>query len=317
MAMAGLYSTQKVADLTIKKSAKALLPAKRLPYQLGKLPASGTAKLQLADYLTPHLLPDIPDNFGHELLVGDWGVLGNATWGDCAIAGPYHSLQLWNAEGANQVNISEATVLNAYGEVTDFREDAGPPGENPTDQGTNCEVMCEYWQKFGFKDDDGAVHKIDGYVALQPGNLTQLWAAAYLFDGMGVGIEFPREWMDAFSIGQAWDTIDHPHVAGGHYVTGVGRRNGNLVVVTWGQLQQMTPAGYEQFCDEAFIYVDTDKLIHGKDINGFDLDTLRRDMWEVAQCEERHAQENLQRPPDGGPPHEGGDDLVETSRVNT
>jgi hypothetical protein len=284
--------TMKVADLTEKKKPALPLPPprpKRLPFQLGKTRARGTAKLQLSDYLTPRLLPPIPDNFGHELLVGDYGVLGNDERGDCAIAGPYHALQLWNAEGANNFDVSTATVLRTYGDVTGFREDAGPPGDNPTDKGTNVEAMAEYWQKLGFKDDDGTVHKIDAYVALEPGNLEQLWAAAYFFDGMGVGIQFPQEWMEAFQEGQEWDAITAPNVIGGHYVTGVARRNGNLVVVTWGKLQQMTPAGYEQFSDEAFIYVDVDKLIHGKDINGFDLETLQKDMWEVAKCEAREA----------------------------
>jgi hypothetical protein len=257
------------------------------PFKLGKHPASHTAKLQLRDYLKPHLLPEVPQDFGHELLVGtDWGVFGNAQWGDCAIAGPYHSLQLWNAEGANTINICDQTVLESYSLVTGFDQSAGPSGSNQTDNGTNMTVMADYWQKIGFKDDDGNVHKIDGYVALEPGNIEQLWAAAYLFDGLGIGIRFPEEWMTAFNRSAEWDAVTSPHIEGGHYVTGVARRGGNLVVVTWGGLQQMTPAGYEQFNDEAFIYVDTDKLIQGKDINGLDLKSLREDMWAVSQCHE-------------------------------
>jgi hypothetical protein len=72
-----------------------------LLYKLGKSPARPHEGLKLRDYIQPHRLPPVPENFGHETLVGDWGMLGNGPGpgnpstapngvGDCAIAAPFH-----------------------------------------------------------------------------------------------------------------------------------------------------------------------------------------------------------------------------------
>lgn len=254
------------------------------PYKLGKNAASGAKRLNLGDYLNTSMLPTPPDEFGHEGLVADYQMLGNADWGDCAIAGPYHCLQLWNAEGGHPFNITTQRVLQTYSDITGFDINAGPSGENPTDRGSNLDQVAEYWRVHGFEDSSGGIHKIETYVALRPGDIEQLWHACYLFDGLGVGIRMPQEWMTDFMAGRPWDRIDNPTIAGGHLVTGVARRNGNLVVVTWGRLQEMTPAAYQMVNDETLVYLDTDKLINGKDINGFDIERLRHDIWELARC---------------------------------
>lgn len=266
----------------------AVLPTKKethLTYALGKKPARPEAvRLKLRDYIKPSALPIPPDNFGHESIIADWGMLGNDAVGDCAIAGPYHALMLWNAEGKRPINVDTLAVLEAYADITGYNPDAYNPWtlSNPTDNGSDVQQVAEYWRTRGLKDTDGKVHKIDAYLALEPKNIEQLYQALYLFDGVGIGIDCPAEYQQAFANSQVWDAVSNPTIEGGHYILGVGKRAGLINVVTWGRTQLMTAAGYEQFNDETFIYLSEEKLINGKDIDGFDLDQLRADMADLA-----------------------------------
>jgi hypothetical protein len=257
-----------------------------LRYCLGKAPARPEGvKLHLRDYIKPYRLPAPPENFGHESLVPDWGMLANDKVGDCAIAGPFHALQLWCAEGKKPIEVNDDCVLKAYSAVTGYDPDAYNPWSrtNPTDNGSNVLDVAEYWRTTGFTDAAGRVHKIDTYLALEPKNVEQLFQALYLFDGVGIGIDCPAEYMDAFDKGQAWDSLKDPHVEGGHFILGLGRRGGMINTVTWGRTQLFTAAGYEQFSDEAFVYFDSEKLINGKNIDGFDAEQLIADLAGIAQ----------------------------------
>lgn len=252
-------------------------------YCLGKNPARESTALKLRDYIKPYKLPAPPENFGHESLVQNWQMLGNDQVGDCAIAGPYHALMLWNTEGQKKVNVDTDCVLKAYSDITGYDPKAVDYfGNNPTDQGSDVQKVAEYWRTTGLKDADGNVHTIDCYLALEPGNVEQLFHAMYLFDGVGIGIECPEEYQQAFQLNQVWDKLSHPHIEGGHYILGVGSRAGLINTVTWGSTQLLTPAGYEQFNDETFVYLDEEKLVSGKDLDGFNLDQLIADMADIA-----------------------------------
>jgi hypothetical protein len=252
-------------------------------YALGKLPARNTVRFKMRDYIPESFLPPQPaGDFGHSELISDWQVLGNNDWGDCAIAGPYHGEMLFNAVGGRSINVNTACVLDAYSAITNFDINAGPPGKNPTDRGSNVESVAEYWRTVGLTDASGINHKIDAYIALEPGNLDELYMAMYLFDGVGIGVNFPQEWMDAFKIGSSWEALPSYRIVGGHYILGVGRTSGYIDTITWGRQQMLSPAGYRQFNDETLAYVSTERLLaSGKDINGFNLDQLLADLQEL------------------------------------
>ncbi|PXW28783.1 UNVERIFIED_CONTAM: hypothetical protein DES50_11167 [Williamsia faeni] len=251
--------------------------------KLGKLPARpGAAKLRLSTYLDTSVLPKPPAEFGHEGLVSSWGMLGNDSWGDCVWAGAGHEIMLWNAEAQTTVAIDADATLHNYSQVTGFDPNAGAPGHNPTDQGTDMEKAARYRRRTGFIDANGHRHKIGAYVALRPGNLNDLWYATYLFDGVGIGVEFPAQWMDAFNEHRPWDSVAHPTIEGGHYITSVAKKGGTATIVTWGCGIPLTAAGYQQFNDESLAYFSEEKLLNGKDVNGFDIDALRADLAALA-----------------------------------
>lgn len=248
--------------------------------KLGKQPATEDKRdLMFAKYVQPSQLPTPPAQFGHETLFGpkDWGMLGNDQWGDCAWAGPAHETMILTTEGGHPVTFTTDGVLSDYGAGTGFDPNAGPPGQNSTDRGSNVRDVLKYRQKTGIVDADKNRHQIGAYVKLDEKNLDQVLEAMYLFEIVGIGIEFPASAMDQFNQGQPWDVVKDAKIEGGHYIPLVAKRE-NLEVVTWGALQQMTQAFYEKYCDEAWAYISVEDLKDGKSPEGFDLEQLQADL---------------------------------------
>ena len=252
-----------------------------MQYKLGKRSARPGYGLRLRDYVPKGVLPPLPaGDFGHQGYVKDWQMLGNGPdpsnppaipngVGDCALAGPYHAEMLWSAVGGKAFNVNTSCVLDAYSTVTGY-----VLGDESTDQGSNVDDVSNYWHTTGLLDADGNRHKIDAWANLTPGSIEELLYAIYLFDVVGIGVNFPREWATA----STWDALTYPTNEGGHYVIGVGWVGGLIDIITWGQEQKLTPAGYQQFCDEAVVYVSSERLeANGKDLNGFDIDQLMAD----------------------------------------
>jgi hypothetical protein len=248
--------------------------------KLGKLPATEDERdLLFARYVRPEQLPAPPAQFGHETLVGPkaWGMLGNDEWGDCAWAGPAHETMLLTIEGGAPATFTTADVLSDYAAGTGFDPNAGPPGDNPTDKGSSVREVLDYRRKTGIVDSAGSRHTIGAYVKLDRTNLVEVYQALYVFQVVGIGIEFPDSAMDQFKAGEPWDVVPGAEILGGHYVPCVAKRD-DIDVVTWGALQQMTERFFQTYCDEAWAYVSTEDLQSGKDPEGFDLTQLRADL---------------------------------------
>ncbi len=252
--------------------------------KLGKQPATAdTRDLMFARYATTAQLPTPPGTFGHEDLFGakDWGMLGNDEWGDCAWAGTAHETMILTKEGGTPATFTTDGVLSDYAAGTGFDPNAGPPGKNSTDNGSNLRSVLKYRAKTGVLDANNQRHKIGAFVKLDQSNLTEVLQAAYIFQAVGIGIRFPSSAMAQFNAGQPWDVVSGATVEGGHYVPLVGK-NGNLQVVTWGALQPMTPAFFAQYCDEAWAYISSEDLNGGRvDPEGFDIAQLNADLTAV------------------------------------
>ena len=108
-----------------------------------------------------------------------------------------------------------------------------------------------------------------GYLALEPGNVTHLYQAAYLFGAVGIGLQLPMSAVTQTEHGQMWTVVEGAPIAGGHYVPLVGRGTDGLHVVTWGAVQVMTEAFLKQYCDEAVAYVSLECLVDQKTPEGF------------------------------------------------
>ena len=244
-----------------------------MSYCLGKKPARENAvALKLRDYVDLSQLPTPPASFGHYGMVPSWQMLGNDQYGDCGIAGPFHAIMLHNAMAGRPVNINTDCTVAAYSAITGFT-----PGDPDTDQGSDCGHVADYWLNTGLVDADGKAHKIEGAVALDPGNLEELYVAMYLLGAVGIGVSLPAQWQNDFQAGRKWDAVPYPQLEGGHYILGCGSINGDINVVTWGQNQLLTPRGYEEFNDETFAYLSMEVLNGLATVDGFNDAQLRED----------------------------------------
>lgn len=243
--------------------------------KLGKLPATSDPRdLMFARFREPSL-PQAPVGFDHTALVsGPWGMLANDRLGDCAIAGPGHETMLLNAAAGRQATFTDENIIAAYSAVTGYN-----PDDPSTDQGSSVRDVLAFRASEGLTDNNGYTHRIGAYVALKPGDWAEMLQALFLFECVGIGIQFPASAMDQFNARQPWDVVPGSPIEGGHYIPIVSRPHDTLVnVVTWGAAQSMTEAFYAEYCDEAWAYISAEDMTAGTTLEGFDLATLTDDL---------------------------------------
>lgn len=240
-------------------------------YKLGKTAARpGSIKFALKAYMAKVATPA---KYGHYNLEKNWQMLGNDKWGDCVLAGAGHETMLWNKEANKIVNITEQNALSDYSAITGF-----DPNNPASDQGTDMQVAASYRRKTGVLDAQAKRHKVSAYLAVAPGNKTQLKVAMYFFSAVGIGIKFPSSAMDQFNAGKPWTVVAGSDIEGGHYVPAVGYDQSYIYVVTWGQVQKMSWAFFEKYCDEAIVYLSAEFLKDGKSLEGFNATQLAADL---------------------------------------
>ncbi len=242
-------------------------------------PTPGAIQLRLATYLNFKQLPKPPTSFGHSALVHDWGALGNLTYGDCAIAGPCHQIMLWTAETGNQAPFTDQAALANYSAITGFN-----PNDPDSDQGTNIDDMARYWRRHGLVDANNKPHPIVAYLDLNPGDLRELWLATWLFQSVGMGFALPDSALQQAQDGEIWDVVPGANIVGGHYVPNVGRPAAGLGLgVTWGKTQPFTARFYQTYNNQGIVALSRDMFIKGKDVDGFDYQTLADDLKQVTR----------------------------------
>jgi hypothetical protein len=143
------------------------------------------------------------------------------------------------------------------------------------------QVAASYRRKTGVLDSHGKRHKVKAYLALSVGDVDQLMLAMYLFGAIGIGLKFPDSAMTQFQAGKPWDVVPGPAPKEGHYVPGVGRdAKGNIIVVTWGKLQLMTPRFFKKYNDEVVAYISEEMLVPPTEVSleGLNLAQLTADL---------------------------------------
>lgn len=244
--------------------------------KLGKLPArKDSIKMKLSDYLKRTTISTAPPatHIVSQYYPANWGMLGNDQYGDCVFAGAGHETMLWNDEAKNSVLFTPQSILNDYSAVTGFN-----PNDPGSDNGTDMQVAASYRRKTGIVDANGKRHTVSAYLALRVGDEAQLKQAIYLFDGVGIGIQFPNSAMDQFNAGKPWTIKRGATIEGGHYVPAIGYDRYYVYVVTWGKVQKMSWGFFKKYCDEAIVYLSQERLTNGKTVIGLDVAQLQADL---------------------------------------
>jgi hypothetical protein len=228
--------------------------------KLGKLPAKGDGRtLRLESYLAADVLERVPAAVDWQDGLNSWDAdpLGNADWGDCALADPGHGITLASKLAGLPSPVTAAGVLAAYSELTGF-----DPAKPETDRGAYMLDVMKYWRNVGI-----CGVKIEAFVNVA---VEHIDAAVALFGGVHLGFRLPS----SINGQDIWDDVGDSNIIGGHAVFQFAHSPGMGVVNTWGLRQAFTPAFRARYCDEAYAVLLADRPAP----SGLDLARLRSDL---------------------------------------
>ena len=237
-------------------------------------------------------LPSIPNphgGYGTEFPGGvwpGWGMYANgpcddntipSSWyayngvGCCAWSGPGHETMTTDKNGGRTVaKFTCLNIANQYAEYLGLKSAQDLSASN--DQGSQVRDVLQWRATKGLLDASGQTHKVGVYVALEPTNLQDLWEALWLFECVGIGINFPGSAMDQFNAGQIWSVVNGAQIEGGHYIPLVGHPVSSAwTCVTWGKRQMMTNQFIQTYCDEAWAYITPERYneVTGDTLQGY------------------------------------------------
>lgn len=207
---------------------------------------------------------------GWEYYVGDFDMLGNDQYGDCAEAGAMHLIQAQTGNTGKPLKGTLQQTLDLYIAVTGF-----DPNNPSTDQGTDLLTLLQYWKTTGITVTDAQgkpyVHKILGWASLDLTSIAQMRYANYIFGGTYLGINCPQS---AESDTANWTYKAGSPIAGGHCIPGLGQGAAGGHIVSWGMTIPFTWEFMLNYLEEGYVIISQDwldsagKTPSGLDING-------------------------------------------------
>src|SRR5262249_25497722 len=144
----------------------------------GRLPAQpARPHLKFAAYTAAPAAPPASSDWLSPVPAADWGMLANDQWGGCTCAGVGHKRigDVYVTQEHKVLAVADSDALAFYSAITGFDPNAGPPGDNPTDQGAVCQDVLDYWRKHGFLGET-----IVAFAKIDISNLTELKQAISL-----------------------------------------------------------------------------------------------------------------------------------------
>jgi hypothetical protein len=252
-----------------------------LKFKLGKHPPKHDDRtLQFKTYMKATLPapPATETKWTSKIPPTGWGMMGNATYGDCTCAAAGHMILEWTANTLPKpVVVPEPVILKFYDHFS---------GGNP-DAGANMLDVLNYWRTNGLNG-----HKIQAFVQLTLKNESQVKSAVSIFGNCYIGVALPNF---AVSPPPGKNNLDIPWVVpaggpkgnaapnpnNGHCIPAVGYDENNLYIVTWGQLKPMSWEFYTAYADENFAVLSGDWLKKNKAPSGFDMPALEKDLSQI------------------------------------
>lgn len=246
-----------------------------MKYRCGLNLSPQPPSMMFSAYFNATALPPTPTVFGHQNLIGpkQWKMLGNDRISDCTIAGAMHASSLWNKIAGHTVMFTEMDAIE------DYRDACGYVIGNPaTDNGGDMVQVAKYWQTVGMRDALANRHKIAAYLQVDASNLAHVYAAAYLFGVVGLGVTLTQSAEAQFELGEPWTVVPNDTPSDYHYVPMVGRTAECGQVVTWGALQGVSDSWLAANLKEVVAVISEEAMINQKSAEGFAYNDLASDL---------------------------------------
>ena len=227
--------------------------------------------LQLARYM--RALPPPPLAVDWTKGITDFGMMLNDQLGDCTIAGCGHAVQTWTANVGAEVTLPDATIEQAYEDWDGYN-----PSDPSTDQGGVELDVLNAWRQRGL-----AGHVVLAFADPPVADLKAVRQAIDLFGGVYIGLGLPvtAQNQDVWDVTDLSDPGAAPGSWGGHCVWVPKYDLDGFTCVTWGGLQAMTVAFWNEYCDEAHALLSNDWLGKKGSPAGLDLALLEADLQAV------------------------------------
>lgn len=167
-----------------------------MAYKMGRLPRSFDKRIPSYSMLAEvSNLPALPEAVDHiAKMPADFGMMGNATLGDCTCAAYYHARQVWTFDASkNEVTEPDRHVLALYQMACGY-----VPGKPDTDQGGNEQDVLKFLLNTGAPvgGDALARNRILAYFEIIASRQQDLRRAIYECGVAYIGINLPQSVMD-------------------------------------------------------------------------------------------------------------------------
>ena len=237
-------------------------------YKLGRFRSEPDERtLLLADYLTP-AAPAPPAACTYSAVPGLRTMAGNATAGDCTVAGIAHAMALWLKWALKiDLEVTDAQALALYSAITGYK-----PNVPSTDRGASLLQVLKYVTKHG-----AFGRKIGPYLQVDPKNTTHIKQAIFLFGCVYTGCELPDNVLPSASSIPPWTkTSGRPDPNNGHCTIQTAYTSEVIDTATWAAIVPTSWGFEKKYFDEAWVILSPDWRSNAP--NGFKAAQLDADL---------------------------------------
>lgn len=276
-------------DIELRLATRTLEPSLHVVGALRAEAALAQHPLNFTDYLEATASPASACYRG--AYAGFTDSLGNENWGDCGEAMATHGTEASEAAQAGAASVSPFVTDDAlylYSRVAGFVQSAGPPGSNPTDQGTDNAKLQSYMANPGLicKADNSTHPWIATAEVTLNHEVAQKVAiidCVNLYRAVGLSINEQRK--KAWRLqGDGKTGASKPGSWGYHDIPFQGfRANGDWLANSWGMLVPVGPKWDPIYAVQGFVAFDKSILAKtGISPSGLNYDKLVPDIRKVA-----------------------------------
>ncbi len=211
-------------------------------------PTTPQQHLHLKNYLVAGAIaPANVIDYGTNAMASLRRMYGNDSEGTCCIAAAMHQVGIWTGNESGPAYTAVGTAKEALDQYH-----AICPG------GHGCQIpaVMNHMRDKGIVV-GGKTYKIDGYVAIDWGNITEVKLAISIFGSVRFGIFMTKEWLYNPT---TWGIVTSP-IIGGHDVCAIGYNAAGVQVSTWGEVRTITWPTFltgEKFIEECYVSLSPD-----------------------------------------------------------